>query len=461
MIWSKKKGTTVIGKPRRQISGRRYAVTDIPWLLSSPMGRAGLSMSIIYSLRLVLMPLAALHRKTNLRNSRVTAVVGSFGKTTITLALRTALTPAARPHPKHSTDCYIALDLLRHSSRCHQMIYAIAIDRPGRMAKFASMIQPQEVVVCSIGSAHCHSFGDLETTRDEKAWMVRALEPSGLAILNADDPHVMWMATQTQARIVTFGFDEGADVRCLSFDANDQFLSRMAVLIDGEIIHLNIQLMGSVMAYPVLAALAAAWTRGLSLQPIVAALEALTPVPGRLQTVRLESGITLICDDHKSSLEMMEKALECLNGLPAERRMAVLGEIQQIMGDEADAYRRLGAMAGKSVDVIFFLGKNSALELLCAGFADAGRDPSHLICLPGKLPDAVRLLESTLKSGDTVLFKGKRSHWLQQAVLQLRGKTVKCELEPCGFLLRCSSCPGLGKRYRQRGVGFFHPSKKT
>lgn len=418
-------------------------------------------MSFVYSFRHVLMQLATWHRKIILRHTRITAVVGSFGKTSTTLALRAALTPRSRPHPEHSTECYIALDLLRSTGRYREEIYSAAIDRPGKMNGFAKMIQPQEVVVTSIGSAHSQSFGALEITRDEKAWMVRALEPSGLAIFNADDPHVMWMASQTQARIVTFGFDERADVRCSLFEAIDQFSTHMEVQIDGETIQLDIQLIGTVMAYPVLAALAVAWARGLPLKPIIPALEALTPPPGRMQPVLLASGATLICDEHKSSLEMMEKALESLNGFPAERRLAVLGEIQQVMGSENDAYRQLGSLAGKSADKVFFLGQTSALEFLRAGFTAGGGHPPDITCLPANLPEAVQILKSTLRPGDAVLFKGSQSHRLQRIVLILTGKTVECNLEPCSFLIRCSNCPSLGKHTRQRSAGFLRPKNNS
>ena len=224
---------------------------------------------------------------------------------------------------------------------------------------------------------------------------------------------------------------------------------------------LDIQLIGPVMAYPVLATLAVAWARGLPLEPVITALEALTPTPGRMQPVLLASGVTLICDEQKSSLEMMEKALESLDSFPAERRLAVLGEMQQVMGNENDAYRQLGIMAGKSADKILFLGKSGTLELLLAGFTEGGRDPSGITCLPANLAEAARILGNTMRPGDAVLFKGRQSHFLQRLELLLMGKTAKCELEPCNFLIRCSNCPSLGKHTRQRGTGFFRPLKKS
>ena len=68
---------------------------------------------------------------------------------------------------------------------------------PGQMRQQAAMVRPDLVVVTAIAGDHWRSLSTLDITRNEKAEMVRALKPSGVAILNADDPNVRWMATQT------------------------------------------------------------------------------------------------------------------------------------------------------------------------------------------------------------------------------------------------------------------------
>ena len=47
---------------------------------------------------------------------------------------------------------------------------------------------PDGAIVTCIGSEHNRSMGTLETTREEKAHMVRAVRPEGTVILNGDDP---------------------------------------------------------------------------------------------------------------------------------------------------------------------------------------------------------------------------------------------------------------------------------
>jgi UDP-N-acetylmuramoyl-tripeptide--D-alanyl-D-alanine ligase len=75
------------------------------------------------------------------------------------------------------------------------------------------MIRPNVVVVTCIGSEHNRSFKTLEATRKEKSEMVAILPPTGLAVLNGDDPNVMWMRSRTSARIITYGFGKSNDVR--------------------------------------------------------------------------------------------------------------------------------------------------------------------------------------------------------------------------------------------------------
>ena len=43
--------------------------------------------------------------------------------------------------------------------------------------------------------------------------MLLNLSPEKTAILNADDPNVMWMANLTRARIITCGLKEKSDVQ--------------------------------------------------------------------------------------------------------------------------------------------------------------------------------------------------------------------------------------------------------
>ena len=79
------------------------------------------------------------------------------------------------------------------------------------MRIYASDTRPDVVVVTTIATDHWPTLHTLERTRDEKADILRALSSSGLAVMNADDPNVRWMASQARARVVWFGTSKDAE----------------------------------------------------------------------------------------------------------------------------------------------------------------------------------------------------------------------------------------------------------
>ena len=161
----------------------------------------------------VLSRLASLYRRTAVRRTRIVAVVGSFGKSTTTNAVVTALGGTPYPGSQRNISSFLARGLFRIRPGDRHAVLEVGIGEIGEMAPYARMIRPDITVVTSIGSEHNASLGTLEATRREKAAMVRVLPPSGIAVLNGDDPNVLWMRGETGARVVTFGFGEGNDVR--------------------------------------------------------------------------------------------------------------------------------------------------------------------------------------------------------------------------------------------------------
>jgi UDP-N-acetylmuramoyl-tripeptide--D-alanyl-D-alanine ligase len=233
---------------------------------------------------------------------------------------------------------FVAAALLSIRPRDRHAVVEIGIDRIGQMTRYARLARPNIAVVTSVGSEHNRSLPNLAVTRAEKAAMVRALEPSGLAVLNGDDPNVRWMRTQTRAAVRTFGFDEGNDVWASDVAIDWPYGTRFTLHANGEVRRARVQLLARHMVYSVLAAVTVALAEGFSLDSVLPAIEALLPTPGRLEPVPLSNGAFLLRDDFKSTLETIETALAVLAEIPAERRIVVLGDVEEPPGSEGPIY---------------------------------------------------------------------------------------------------------------------------
>ena len=374
------------------------------------------------------------------RRQRVVAIVGSQGKTTATRCVRAALGLPAMALAEESANHRgrMAMVLLRQSAFRRYATVESGIASPGQMRKQVRAIRPVITVVTSIGTEHLRSFGSVERLRDEKADALRVLPPGGTAVVNGDDENVRWMATQTSARVVTYGFDEGNDIRASNVALDWPRGTTFTVSAGGRDYAVRTRLIGRTMVYAALAGIAVAHVEGVDLDAAIARLSRMRPTRRRNQPIRLASGAWALADDCNGAIETVEAALALLRELPARRRFIVLGQLEMPPGPQRAAYRRVGAIAGKVADRVLIVGQ---LEQYWPSLRDAGFAKADLSVV-ATATDAIDILRDELGPGDVVLLKGRGEQRLIRVGLGLAGRTVRCRRETCRLPNDfCDACP--------------------
>ena len=409
-------------------------------LSHTPIGRRRIARGALFRSWPILGPLASVYRRTLSRRVRIVAVVGSFGKTTATRAVRAAVGLDPDRHKGWNAAGFVAAALLRIPPWRMYGVLEAGISEPGWMQRYARWIRPTITVVTSIGSEHHTSLGPLESTRHEKAFMVRALPATGLAVLNGDDPHVIWMRDQTRARVVTYGWSEENDIRAsdivLDRDGGTRFLLHTP---EGSR-PVRARLTGWTMVYPLLAAAAVAWAEGRSLDTIVPRLETLGPSAERMEAIQAPGGVLLLLDTVKSFQETIEAGLDVLDALPADRRIAVLGDIEEPQGKQGPLYKALGARLALTVDRVVHLGGRKTFASMAAGACAAGLPRDCLTHIGRDVLDAAESLRGDLRPGDVVWIKGRSTQHLGRIGLALAGRDVQCRVLACPVTPGCASC---------------------
>jgi UDP-N-acetylmuramoyl-tripeptide--D-alanyl-D-alanine ligase len=369
-------------------------------------------------------------------------VVGSYGKTTTARAVSAAL--GERIHPKSGRNAKSAVGFAVFRIKPHRpyAVIEVGIDAVGQMSQLARAVRPKFCVVTSVGTEHHRSIGSFELKRNEKAEMVRALPDSGLAVLNGDDPNVLWMAGQTGAKVVTFGFDATNDVRAEDVRLDWPHGTRFRLTVGAETREVRVRLMGRHMVYPALAAVALARSQEFRLDDVLSRLEALDPTPGRLSLMRSENGAVLLCDYFKSSYETIEVALDVLEDVPAARKIVVLGEVSEPPGSQGPIYRALAERVAALASTAIFLGSN--FQRYKTGAVRAGLPKERVIDGGKNIAGTVDLLQEIIQPGDVVFIKGRDTQRLDRIALALAGRQVRCDLSFCkAMAVRCETCPML------------------
>lgn len=397
--------------------------------------------------------LAWLCRRTVGRRAIVVAVAGSYGKTTTTRAIRAllGLPPSAWVDANANCFALVGLALVRGLLESRVVVVEIGTARPGQMARYAAALRPSIAVVTCIGSEHVQSFRDIRHLRDEEAEIVRRLPPDGTAILNRDDPLVASMAAETRARVVTFGWSPEADVRGGEVVVDWPRGTSLDVTIAGRTLPVATRLVGTGMARCVLAALAAVVAAGRPVDAAIAAAAALAPTPGRLEPRPLPGGAVALRDDYKSTVDTVVAALDVLAGLPATRRIVVLGDLDMPPPPERPWYRAIGEQAARVAEEVYLVGRKH--DHYRPGLRRAGL-PEERIHRLRTAAEAARALAGRLGPGDVVLVKGRETQRLTRVILALEGRRVDCTVESCRMHLTfCDRCPLLAGGAASRATG--------
>ncbi len=430
-----------------------YTLRDVPRLAATPDGRWELGRGVAYRLWPLLRPMASGWRQHALRRTRLATVVGSLGKSTAVRCIAAAL---GEPEPLLPFNQFglLALNLLAIKPSRARAVLEVGVCMPGEMAVYAQLCRPDVVVVTSIAGDHFRHMNSLETTAREKAFMLDGLRPGGVAVLNGDDSRVLAMKARAP-RAITFGFGEH-HVRCLRAELDWPQGTRLVLDVGGQKVELASRLVGKVMVYPMLAALAVAQAMGLDVHAAARRLEQVVPTTGRLSPIRLDSGPVLLRDEFKASTESFACAFDLLAEIPARRRLAILGDIFEPWGDGDLRYRELALRLAACCDRATLVGQDAHRWL--PGLLAGGMARDKIDCGARTLDEATARLRQVLRPGDVVLIKGRQEEHLERVTLALTGQPVMCALRTCPATnLTCERCGGRGPTARDPGEEEFSP----
>ena len=363
--------------------------------------------------------------------ARVVAVTGSVGKTSTKEMLRAALATQGAVHAaeaSYNNHWGVPLTLARMPAEADFAVLEIGMNHPGEIAPLARQARPHVAMITTIGAAHLEAFGSLDGIAEEKGAICEGLEPGGVAVLPGDVaqlPILRAAAERVGARIVTFGMAQGSDHRLLDLRLVEGASVGRAEAA-GKPLLLKVGTEGRHFAVNALGALAAAEALGADRALSLNGLAAWTPPKGRGGREEIDWGdgrITLIDDAFNANPTSMSAGLAVLAALEPQhgtgrirrgRRIAVLGDMLELGGDEAALHAGLAAdSAMESVHLVHCVGP----RMRALHDALSGDRRGEWAETPEALTSELRRL---LDAGDIVLVKGSKGSRVSLVVDAIR-----------------------------------------
>ena len=358
----------------------------------------------------------------------IIGVTGSVGKTSAKEALFAALDRGWRSRVHRSVKSYnnhtgVPLSLARMPQGMRAGVFEMGMNHAGELAALTRIVRPHIAIVTAIAPAHTAFFSGEEAIADAKGEIFQGLEPGGVAIVPHDSPHrdrLIAAAQPHAARIVTFGFDKGADVRAIESMRAATGGSFVTARVGERELSFTLSQPGAHWVSNALAVLAAVDAAGGDLGQAGLALAELGGLAGRGARfiAPLADGQTalVIDESYNANPASMRATLAVLAHEPG-RHVAVLGEMREL-GDASDDYHAALAEPILAARVEMALLVGEAMAPL--GRALEGRvDFVHV----ADARAAQAVLADRLAPGDAVLVKGSNGVGLSRVVAALRGGT--------------------------------------
>jgi len=342
----------------------------------------------------------------------IVAITGSNGKTTTTTLAGEIMTAAGFPALVGGNIGTPAISLAEQA----QPETVIVLEVSSFQLETIQTFRPKVAVVLNVTPDHLDRHRTFEAYTDAKARIFENQQASDFAVLNADDPTCVTMATRTQAQV--FWFSRQKEVQQGTWVRDGNILFRDGAGEAGksqrEIMQVSeIPLKGAHNLENVLGAVCAGALMGCALEKIRQAVREFKAVEHRLEFVASIGGVDYYNDSKATNVDATIKALE---SFPANIHLILGGK------DKGSDYTVLNDLLRQRVKRVYTIG------------AAAAKIESQIVSSKGGAPEivhaetldhALRKAHAAAQSGDVVLLAPACASFDQFKNYEHRGQAFK------------------------------------
>ncbi len=363
---------------------------------------------------------------------RLIAVTGSTGKTTTKELIAALLSQRFAVHKSRgnlNNQYGLSMALLELEPFHEVAVVELAMSAAGEIARLARIAEPQVGVVTNVAPVHLQFFDSVDSIAKSKRELIDNLQPPAIAVLNYDDVRVRGFARGFAGQVMTFGLEEGAQVRAANLRAGPGGGSKFQVMGPVFTGDFYLPLPGRHNVQNALAALAIAGhfdIRPPDLQRVLASFQNLHQ---RGEILTLPGEITVINDSYNSNPLAMERMLETLaRWHKAQRRIVVAGEMLELGKESPEWHRKVGRKCAEC-GIDWLLAVQGDARFFLEGAVAAGFPRERGRFFPSA-EEAGKFCRGLLQTGDVVLIKGSRGVHLETAIELLHTEVVKSPSAP-------------------------------
>lgn len=344
----------------------------------------------------------------------VVGITGSVGKTSTKEVIASVLKEKYRTlktQGNFNNELGLPLTVFRLREEDEIAVLEMGINHFGEMSRLAKIAKPETCVITNIGTCHLENLGDRDGVLKAKTEVFQFLKKDGHIILNGDDDKLSTVKEYGGIRPVFFGLDakNGKELEIYADEIVNRGLKEgveCRIHLGGEAFTVLVPIPGRHMVYNALAAAAVGQIYGLTAEEIKRGIESLEAISGRFKMIETEK-LLIVDDCYNANPMSMKASLDVLQDANT-RRVAILGDMGELGGNEIALHEAVGEHAGRCrIDVCICVGE------LCRHMAEKARvtNPSLTVVYEPDREHLLANLKAYIQPRDTVLVKA--SHFMR------------------------------------------------
>jgi UDP-N-acetylmuramoyl-tripeptide--D-alanyl-D-alanine ligase len=372
--------------------GASFAVVDDPELPRDPR------MIHVSNSLVTLQELARLHRSK--LKIPIIGLTGSNGKTTTKELIHAVLsgkykTWATRGNLNNHIG--VPLTVLEINTSIEIGIIEMGANKIGDIKELCSIAAPTHGLITNIGHAHIEGFGSYEGVLKGKSEIFDWLhKQKGTVFINSTDPVLFSLAGRFRDPVL---YPAKNDFYHCELVEKNPFL----IIKTEEEDYIHTRLIGSYNFLNIATALCIGKYFHVSPEEAKDAVENYEPTNNRSQIIKKGSN-TIIMDAYNANPTSMEMALHHLNELPADNKIAILGDMFELGDFKEEGHQRIGELT-KQMDL--------KLVILCGEMMEMAYEKNKTSLYFRNRQELEGFLENINFENATLLIKGSRAMGLE------------------------------------------------
>lgn len=349
------------------------------------------------------------------------AVTGSVGKTTTREMLHAVLQTkykTLRNIKNFNNDIGVPLSIFRAEEDDEAVVLEMGMSHEGEIRLLADIVRPQVAVITNIGTAHIDNLGGKRENILEAKWeVVSFFDEKSILVVNGDDELLMQKCLRPHPfTVIRSG--EGADNDFRTGGIRDEAAGELTFTVSHgkETESFKLCVPGRHNGLNAGLAVAAGYAAGVSLQEAAAGLLEMRMEDKRLNIKKGKSAAVVIDDTYNANPASMRAALQVLQTMPGDRKIAVLGNMFELGPLAAQEHRGIGRAAAEcGVDILLTIGENA--EDFCEGARFDGSATKAAAFTDKKT--LTEYLGQCVRPSDAILVKGSRAMKMEEITAYL------------------------------------------